>query len=186
MVVVAVAVGVAVLVTRGSDAAVAPTYTVTVSGAVVTAGQGPVAIDVYEDYLCPQCERFEERYDAEVTTALNGGKTTVRYHHVAILDQRSGPPGYSTRAANAALRAMPAEVLPTYREKLFDARPAEGSAGLTDDELIAFGTELGVTGDLAECVRGAPNAAVIAAETEAATSTRHYRLMGFSAPRPLQ
>jgi len=53
-----------------SSGDVAATYPVTVSGAVVTAGSGPVVVDTYEDFLCPQCERFETRYADEITTAL--------------------------------------------------------------------------------------------------------------------
>ncbi|MGI9003023.1 MAG: DsbA family protein [Pseudonocardia sp.] len=166
---VVVVVGLTVLISRSSGDVV-PTYTASASGAVVTAGSGPVAIDVYEDYLCPACERFEQRYGDEITTALNDGQLTVRYHSIAILDERTDPPGYSTRAANAALCSVPAGVYPTYHKKLFDSQPAEGSAGLTDDELVAFGTELGAQGDFAACVRGGASAPAIAAETEAAVS----------------
>ena len=67
---------------------------------MVTVGSGPVVVDVYEDYLCPICERFEERYGSDLTTALNNNQITVRYHSIAILDElhharratRPGPP----------------------------------------------------------------------------------------------
>jgi protein-disulfide isomerase len=167
VVAVALVVGLVVFWNRGS-ADVSPTYTASASGAVVTAGSGPVTLDIYEDYLCPQCERFEERDGAAITTALNNGEITVRFHSIAILDELTDPPGYSTRAANAALCAVPAGIFPAYHKKLFDEQPAEGSAGLTDDQLIAFGTELGAEGDFAGCVRGATHAAEVAAETEAA------------------
>lgn len=166
---VAVAVGGAFLVARALGHEVEPTYTATADGAVVTAGSGPVVIDVYEDYLCPSCERFEARYGNELTTALNENKVTVRFHTVAILDRLSEPAGYSTLAANAALCAVPAGVFPQYHKKLFDEQPAEGSAGLSDDELIALGTELGAQGDFAACVQGGTHADAVAKETEAAT-----------------
>lgn len=166
--VVALVVGVVVLVTRGSGEAVVPTYPATAAGGVVTAGSGPIVVDVYEDFLCPVCERFEERYGEELTTALNGNRITVRYHDVAILDDRTDPPGFSTRAANAALCAAQAGVFPAYHARLFDEQPAEGSAGLTDEQLVAFGADLGV--DLGPCVTGAANAADVAAATDAARS----------------
>jgi protein-disulfide isomerase len=169
VIVVAVVVGAAVWLTRGFGGDVEPTYTATASGAVVTAGNGPVAIDIYEDYLCPACERFEERYGDEITTALNEGRITVRFHTIAILDRLSNPPGYSTRAANAALCSVPAGIYPQYHKRLFDEQPAEGSAGLSDDQLIAFGTELGAQGDFAACVRGGTHTEAVAAETEKAT-----------------
>ncbi len=157
---------------------VEPTYTATADGAVITAGNGPVVIDVYEDYLCPSCERFEERYGNEITTALNEGKISVRFHSIAILDERSDPPGYSTRAANAALCSVPAGVFPQYHKRLFDEQPAESGAGLTDDQLIAFGTELGAQGDFAECVRSSANVDAVKSETEKATGDPALQTQG--------
>jgi protein-disulfide isomerase len=166
--VVAVVVGGAVLISRALGNEVEPTYTTTADAAVVTAGTGPVVIDVYEDYLCPACERFETRYGNEVTTALNDGKITARFHTIAILDVQSNPAGYSTRAGNAALCAVSAGIFPRYHKKLFDDQPAEGSAGLSDDQLIAFGTELGAQGDFAACVQGNTHVDAVAKETEKA------------------
>lgn len=170
VVAVAVVVGLTVWLARGSGGGVEPTYDATASGAVVTAGTGPVVVDVYEDYLCPACERFEERYGDEITTALNEGRITVRYHSIAILGRLSDPPGYSTRAANAALCSVPAGIFPRYHHRLFDEQPAEGGAGLSDDQLIALGTELGAPAGFAECVRGGTHTDAVAAETEAATN----------------
>jgi protein-disulfide isomerase len=167
---VAVIVGGVVLLTQRGSTDVAATYPTTASGAVVTAGNGPVVVDVYEDYLCPACERFEQRYGNEMTQALNDGKITVRYHQIAILDSRTDPPGYSTRAANAALCSVPAGIFPAYHKELFAQQPAEGSAGLSNDQLVAIGTGLGAQGDFASCVTSGRNAAAVAAETEAAAS----------------
>jgi protein-disulfide isomerase len=165
---VAVVIGGALLLARSLTATVEPTYTATAEGAVVTAGSGPVVIDIYEDYICPSCERFETRYGNEITTALNEGKISVRVHTIAILDEQSNPAGYSTRAGNAALCAVPAGIFPRYHKKLYDDQPAEGSAGLSNDQLIALGTELGPQGDFAPCVQGNSHADAIAKETETA------------------
>jgi protein-disulfide isomerase len=173
-VIVAAVIAVAVFVGGGFLAArllggeVEPTYTATADGAVVTAGTGPVVIDVYEDYICPACERFETAYGNELTTALNEGRISVRFHTIAILDARSTPEGYSTRAGNAALCAVPAGIFPRFHKKLFDEQPAEGSAGLSNEELIAFGTELGAQGDFAACVQGGAHTDAIAKETDTA------------------
>jgi len=169
VVVVAVLVGGVVLYLRRSGTErVAPTYTATAAGAVVTAGTGKAVVDVYEDFLCPNCEIFEKTYGNEIVTALNEGKLTVRYHSIAILDSRTTPPGYSTRASNAALCSVPAGIYPAYHQKLFASQPSEGSAGLTDAQLVQFGTELGAKGDFAGCVTGAKNAAAVTAETNKA------------------
>lgn len=165
---VALVVGIVVLITRDGGEPVVPTYTATAEGAVVTAGDGPVVVDIWSDYFCPACERFEERFGEELTTALNGGQITVRHHEIAILDDRSDPPGYSTRAANAAVCAASAGVHPTFHELLFDEQPAEGGPGLTDEQLVAFGAELGA--DIGACVTGATNSAAVTAETGAAAA----------------
>ena len=171
---VVVVVGLAVYFLRGSTGSTGTsagaTYTASASGAVVTVGSGRKVVDVYEDYLCPICERFEERYGADLTTALNAKQITVRYHSIAILDSRTTPEGYSTRAANAALCSVDAGIFPAYHAKLFDSQPAEGSAGLTDDQLVAFGTDLKAQGNFASCVTGATNAKAVTAETDKATS----------------
>jgi protein-disulfide isomerase len=171
-VVVALLIGGVVLYVRSSSsgAAVTPTYTAAASGAVVAAGTGKPTIDVYEDFLCPNCEIFEKAYGNEIVSALNAGKLTVRYHSIAILDSRTTPAGYSTRAANAALCAVPAGIYPAYHQKLFAGQPSEGSAGLTDEQLAQLGTELGAKGDFAVCVTAAKNAPAVTAETRKAVA----------------
>lgn len=155
-----------------------PTHTATAAGAVVTAGNGPVVVDVYEDYLCPICERFEQRDGNAITTALNSGQITVKYHSVAILDNETTPAGYSTRAADAALCAVPAGIFAKYHKKLFEVQPAERSAGLTDDKLISYGTELGAAGDFAGCVRGTGNDAAVKTETANAVKAPALQVNG--------
>jgi len=155
-----------------STQATAASYPVAVDGVVVTAGQAsaPVTVDVYEDFLCPFCERFETRNADALTAALNEGKVKVNYHALNILDARTTPPGYSTLAANAALCAVPAGIWPAYHARLFAEQPAEGSAGLTAAQLSNIGTELGAGSAFTQCVEGNGNAAAITAATEAASA----------------
>jgi protein-disulfide isomerase len=154
------------------DPPVAPTYPVAAQGTVVTAGQpaAPVAMAIYEDFLCPTCERFENRYGDEITAALNDGRIKVEYHAVAILDARSDPPGYSTLAANASLCAASAGIWPAFHERLFAEQPAEGGPALTPSQLAALGTELGAGPEFTRCVDGNGNAGAIAAATSTAES----------------
>lgn len=150
---------------------VTPTFTATASGAVVTAGSGPVVIDVYEDFLCPGCLALEKRDGNEIVSALNDGRITVKYHMLGLLDARTKPAGYSTRAADASLCAAAAGIYGAYHQKLFAEQPAEGGAGLTDDQLVQFGTALGAGAEFATCVKGTSNDAAITKETDAATSS---------------
>jgi protein-disulfide isomerase len=156
----------------GTQQQAAASYPVAVDGVVVTAGpaSAPVTIDVYEDYLCPYCERFETRYGDDLTTALNEGKVKVNYHALNILDAGTTPPGYSTLAANAALCAVPAGIWSAFHQRLFADQPAEGSAGLTAAQLSAIGTELGAGPGFTSCVEANGNAAAVSAATEAAST----------------
>ena len=166
-------VGAYVLLKRSSDTThAAASYPVSADGVVVAAGRpdAPVTIDVYEDYLCPFCERFENRSGDDLGKALSDGKVKVNYHALNILDERTVPPGYSTLAANAALCAVPAGIWPAYHERLFAEQPAEGSAGLTAAKLTSIGTELGAGPDFGSCVSANTNAAAITAATQAAAS----------------
>jgi protein-disulfide isomerase len=129
-----------------SQTQVAATYTTAVQGAVVVAGkQAANTVDVYEDFLCPICGRFESNSGGDLTKAINDGKIQVRYHPVAILNRATSPTGYSLRAASAAICAADAGFFPAYHKQLFADQPAEGSAGLTDQQLIDEATKAGAT-----------------------------------------
>ena len=109
VVVVAVLVGGVVLYMRKSStgAAVAPTYTATASAPSSRRALARPTIDVYEDFLCPNCEIFEKAYGNEIVSALNEGKLTVRYHSIAILDSPDHPAGllHAGRQRGAVRRA---------------------------------------------------------------------------------
>lgn len=136
--------------------AVTPTvdYPVQVRDDVVVAGDGPVTIDVYEDFLCPACAEFEEAYGEQLGQAAVNGRATVRYHPVAILDGESDPEGYSTRAAATAFCAADAGVFPAVHESLFATQPTEGEAGWTRAQLVALGRELGAGEGFEACIGG--------------------------------
>lgn len=167
---VAVIIGLVVLATREPGKVVVAAYKVTASDGVITLGDpaAPVKVDIYEDYICPGCKIFAERDHDELTAALNEGKITVRFHPVAILNHRSNPAGYSTRAANAALCAADAGIFPAYHDRLFAEQPSEGGPGLTDAMLATFGTQLGANVEFGECVGSGTHARAIGAETEKA------------------
>lgn len=171
--------------TTGSSAS----YTTQVQGAVVVAGKSAAnKVDIYEDFLCPICGRFESNDGADIRQAVADGKIQVRYHPVAILNRGTNPTGYSTRAANAAICAADAGKYADYHDKLFAEQPEENSAGLTDQELIAKGTDIGLPGSFASCVTAhRHNAAVDAATAAAAkdTSLRADGAKGFGTPTVL-
>jgi protein-disulfide isomerase len=113
---------------------------------VVTVGlsSATATIDLYEDFLCPACGALHHAYDAQIRAAVERGDLRVRFHMLPFLDRFSNPPGYSGRAANAAIAAADGGKFVPYYASLYEAQPAEGSAGYTDAQLVALGQALGL------------------------------------------
>lgn len=112
-------------------------------------GDGPVEIDLYIDYMCPGCKQFESAYAAQIQAWLDEGSVTVNYHPLAILDRLSEGTAFSSRAAAAAVCAADAgeQQFLDYTLALYENQPAERTPGLSDDELIAIGTDEAGLGD---------------------------------------
>ncbi len=118
---------------------------------------GVLDIQIFVDYLCPICGQFEATNGDYIASLLENGGTTLEIHPIAILDRLSQGTRYSTRAANAA--ACVADFSPNqfyaFDGLLFANQPAENTAGLSDDELVALTVEAGVLepDDVASCIR---------------------------------
>ena len=126
----------------------------TVDGAAVRIGDpdAPVTVTVYEDFLCPACRSFEDTLGATLTQLVDEGTAAVEYRPVAILDHASTD-AYSTRALNAAAVVTDAAgsgAFLAFHELLFAHQPAEGGAGLGDDQLITLAEQAGATGEQVE------------------------------------
>ena len=161
VVVVAVAVGIGVLVQSHHKATAAghrinpitsSAHTAPVSldkaASVVTIGAptAPVTIDVYEDFICPVCAGFEHEDGEAMRQAIVANKLRVRYHMINLLDERSNPPGYSMRAATAAIAIADTDpaAFASFHDSLYADQPGEGSAGYDVAQLEQLATDLGV------------------------------------------
>jgi len=113
-------------------------------GTAFAAGSGPVTIDIYEDFMCPFCGKFETSAATTIDQLVAANKVTVRYHPIAILDRYSTTE-YSTRSAAASAAAAQGGKFAAYHKVLFANQPAEGSAGLDDAKLIELGKSVGLT-----------------------------------------
>jgi protein-disulfide isomerase len=132
---------------------------------------GSVPVDIYIDYLCPNCKRFEDSAQSTLDDLAGKKKISLVYHPIAILDQSTNPPGYSTRAGSAAGCASDAGKFAQYTKALFAQQPAEGSAGLTDDQLVQIGSGVGLTDPgFGQCVRSEKYADWMAHNTDAAAA----------------
>jgi protein-disulfide isomerase len=115
-----------------------------------------VDIQIYYDYLCPNCGAFEERNGEQLRAWIETGAATVEYHPIAIFTSKSNGTQYSLRAANAV--ACVAEVSPdeffAFHEALFAAQPEENTDGLSDEDLVSIAEEAGVMnlGNVEKCV----------------------------------
>jgi protein-disulfide isomerase len=115
-----------------------------------------IRIQMYVDYFCPICGQFEDANGDQLTTWLESGAANVEIFPMAILDRASQGTKYATRAANAA--ACVADSSPDqyygFHNILFANQPEEGTEGLSDEELIAFTEEAGVSNPsaIAECI----------------------------------
>jgi protein-disulfide isomerase len=126
---------------------------VTAPGAEAEAGK-PVKVVLYIDFICPVCKNFEAQYNETMTKLRNDGKITVEYRPLGFLDSRSTT-NYSSRAANAAACVVneSPEKYSDFVDLLFAKQPAEGSAGLSDDELKKLAADVGAK-SIETCVDG--------------------------------
>ncbi|MCZ2404785.1 thioredoxin domain-containing protein [Paenarthrobacter sp. Z7-10] len=121
-------------------------------GIAASAAGKPVQIVAYVDFICPICKNFEDQNGDALAKWRDSGKATVEYRDLGFLD-RSSTTNYSSRAANAAacvVNSSP-EKYGDYFTKLFSVQPPENSAGLKNDELKQFATDVGAK-DISTCV----------------------------------
>jgi protein-disulfide isomerase len=124
-------------------------------GTAFAVGDGPVVVDLYEDFMCPICHEFETESGATLKQLAAAHKVTLRYHPIAILDRASNGTEYSTRSAGAAAAAAQGGKFIEYHDVLYANQPAENSNGLTDAKLIDLGKSVGLTSSaFADAVNG--------------------------------
>ena len=121
----------------------APAHTTSDYGYVVEADSPDTAeaeaprVVAYEDFLCPYCAQFESESGAWLLKQAQAGAIVLEYRPIAFLDQNSTT-DYSTRAADAAACVADdagTDAFTDMHQALFARQAAEGSAGLTDDQL---------------------------------------------------
>jgi len=140
------------------------------NGTGLAFGSGPSTVDIYEDFMCPHCKEFEESSGSAMDRLGSEGKARVVYHPIAILDNASTT-DYSTRSAAAAACAAEDGKFREYAKELFARQPSEGSAGLSDDELVQIGTSIGLDeSSFGECVRDGTYKSWVQHVTDAASA----------------
>jgi protein-disulfide isomerase/uncharacterized membrane protein YphA (DoxX/SURF4 family) len=135
-------------------------------GVTVGRSTAPVTLDLYEDPQCPVCAQFEAQVGPTIAGWVSAGKVKVHYHVISFLDSESSTK-YSSRAANAlyAAAAVSPDAFAKYHQILYQQQPAEGSAGLTEDELVQLAQQSGA-GSAADQIRAGTYADYVARATD--------------------
>jgi protein-disulfide isomerase len=113
---------------------------------------GAVTLDLYFDYMCPNCGTFEQVNKDDLDALREDGTITFVMHPVAILNASSQGTNYSTRAGSAFATVAdqePDKVI-QFHEALYANQPKEGSTGLTDAQLQDYAVQAGVSQKVAD------------------------------------
>jgi protein-disulfide isomerase len=121
----------------------------------LTLGSGSTVVDTFIDPMCPYCGEFERTNGSQLGGLVNDGTITLRIHPLTFLDQASGGSKYSSRASSALTCVAANHPVKTlvYLSALYAKQPAEGSSGLSDNQLVKLADTSGA-GDASACIRG--------------------------------
>lgn len=127
-----------------NQAGAVPTNSTT-AGAI-TVGNGPVTVDIYEDFQCPSCAKFEGAYGNTLSQMVAAGKIKANYYSLSFL----GPE--SERAAAAGACASNENKFSEFHAYLYANQPTEKTGGYTTNDLISAGQAVGLGEQFATCV----------------------------------
>ncbi len=133
----------------------------------ITVGDGAGTMDTYIDFMCPVCNQFEQAYGEAIQSLVDDGTITLNIHPISILDRASQGTEYSTRAASAmyCVAAADGSAAVPFMQAMYANQPAEGSTGLTDEQILAIAAGVGVTG-IDSCVNDGTYKGYVTAMTE--------------------
>ncbi|MFE7718830.1 DsbA family protein [Nocardia rhizosphaerihabitans] len=117
-----------------------------------------VKVRVVADLQCPACQQFEAANGEALAKAAADGTAVVEYQIISFLDRASSTQ-YSSRAANASFCVAKSDpsLYQTWLQTMFAKQPAEGTAGLSNEQLIQIATDVGYTDPaVATCINDKP------------------------------
>ncbi|GIH95196.1 DsbA family protein [Planobispora siamensis] len=132
--------------------AVAPAIATPGGALAVGDAAAPVKLEVYLDYMCPFCGRFEQANSGELDRMVAEGTVRLELYPLSFLDRMSDGSQYSTRTANAVATVAdraPGKLL-ALNTALFARQPAEGTKGLSDGEIADLARGAGVPEDVVD------------------------------------
>jgi protein-disulfide isomerase len=139
--------------------------------AMAKAGVNGPLLEIFEDFQCPICKEVENGSGGTIKRLAAEGKVKVLYRPFQLFQQEPLASN-SRRAANAAL-CTPAGKWISYHDTLYNFQPPEGKKGFSDKDLVAWGTDLGLTGSsFSPCVNNAQKSGQVDQMTTYATGNR--------------
>lgn len=102
-------------------------------------------LEIYSDYQCATCARFEAVFGATLAELTNAGNVKLILHTMSFVDTNLKNDS-SRRAANAAACAADAGKFQEFNSAVFAGQPAEEGTGYTDAQLTQFASTAGIAG----------------------------------------
>lgn len=107
---------------------------------------GKPVLSIWEDFQCPACGKFEAAYAPTVMELAKSGAARVIWRPTSFLD--SNFPGENSKRAVAAWGcAIDAGKKDEFHQIVFANQPQVEGQGWSNDQLIAFGQQVGIKGD---------------------------------------
>src|SRR5439155_2231768 len=91
----------------------------------IATGTGPAKVEIYLDFICPACGKFERENGAKLTQQVTDNKITLVTHPVNFLDDASKGTKYSTRAGSASGCASNGGKFSEFTAAMFAGQPKD-------------------------------------------------------------
>lgn len=111
----------------------------------VTLAAGAPTLDIYEDFQCPSCARFEQAVGSTVSDLAKQGKIKLVYHLKTFLDANLGVT-HSLTMGNAAMCAAEAGSFQAFHNEVYANMPAQEGQGWTQAQTRGFAERAGISG----------------------------------------
>jgi protein-disulfide isomerase len=113
-----------------------------------------VVVSLYEDFLCPHCGEFEQKFGPTINQLIDSGAIAADYYMVAILDSPSTD-NYSSRAGAAAycVADESTDAFRHFHAALYAQQPTETGGNVPDNaSLIKTARLAGAGGSVPDCI----------------------------------
>ncbi len=111
-------------------------------------------VSLYEDFLCPHCRDFEQKFGPTINQLIDSGAIGADYYMVAILDSPNTG-NYSSRAGAAAycVADESKDAFRRFHAALYAQQPGETGASFPDNsQLVTTARLAGAGGTVPDCI----------------------------------